>query len=51
MEFRNWSGEQACLPAEYVRPASTGEVAALVRRAAGTVRVAGAGNSFNDAVV
>ena len=52
--WRNWSGEQACFPAELVRPRSTAEVAEAVRRAAAagrTVRVAGAGHSFTDAVL
>ena len=54
MIWRNWSGEQACSPAEVVRPRSTEEVVAAVRRAAETdrvVRVAGAGHSFTDAVL
>lgn len=54
MEFRNWSGEQACIPAVYEQPRSVAEVVAAVGRAAAddrTVRVVGAGHSFNDAVV
>ena len=54
MIWRNWSGEQACSPAEVVRPRSTEEVAAAVRRAGErdqVVRVAGAGHSFTDAVL
>ena len=54
MIWRNWSGEQSCLPAAVVRPRSTEEVAAAVRRAAQAghvVRVAGAGHSFTDAVL
>jgi L-gulono-1,4-lactone dehydrogenase len=52
--WRNWSGEQRCTPAEVVRPRSTEEVAAAVRRAGEdgwVVRVAGAGHSFTDAVL
>lgn len=52
--WRNWSGEQACIPAVRARPASTADVVAEVRRAAQagrTVRVAGAGHSFTDAVL
>jgi L-gulonolactone oxidase len=52
--WRNWAGEQACVPAAVVRPRSTEEVAEAVRRAAAdgaVVRVAGAGHSFNDAVL
>ncbi len=54
MIWRNWSGDQACTPAEVVRPRSTEEVADAVRRAAAAgrvVRVAGAGHSFSDAVL
>ena len=54
MIWRNWSGEQACTPAEVVRPRSTEEVAAAVRAAAEAgrvVRVVGAGHSFTDAVL
>jgi L-gulono-1,4-lactone dehydrogenase len=52
--WRNWSGEQACVPARYAVPRSVDEVSAEVGRAgdAGrTVRVTGAGHSFTDAVV
>ena len=54
MQWRNWSGEQACVPAVFARPGSTAEVAAEVRAAAArehVVRVTGAGHSFTDAVV
>ena len=54
MIWRNWSGEQSCIPAEVVRPGSTEEVADAVGRAAQAgqvVRVAGAGHSFTDAVL
>jgi L-gulono-1,4-lactone dehydrogenase len=52
--WRNWAGDQACTPAAIEHPASAAEVADAVRRAreAGrTVRVAGAGHSFTDAVL
>ena len=54
MHWRNWSGEQACIPALFARPASTADVVREVERAAAAgqvVRVAGAGHSFNDCVV
>ena len=54
MIWRNWSGEQACIPAVVARPASTGGVVAAVQRAAASghvVRAAGAGHSFTDAVL
>ena len=42
----NWSRTQRCEPAAFERPASRAELAAAVARAAGPVRVAGAGHSF-----
>jgi L-gulonolactone oxidase len=51
--WRNWSGDQVCIPARVERPASTADVVRAVQRAAAeghVVRVAGAGHSFNDAV-
>ena len=50
--FRNWAGNQVCLPRELLRPGSAEEVAAIVRRAADTglrVKAVGAGHSFTDA--
>lgn len=52
--WRNWSGAQACAPAVTIRPGDRDEIAAAVRAAATsghTVRVAGAGHSFSDAVL
>jgi L-gulonolactone oxidase len=52
--WTNWAGERTCVPVAFERPAATGEVTAAVERAAEagrTVRVAGAGHSFSDAVV
>ena len=54
MRWRNWSGEQACIPARFVCPGSAADVAREVERAAAAgevVRVVGAGHSFNDCVV
>lgn len=48
---RNWAGNQRCHPAATHEPTSTGEVAAIVRRAVGEgrrVKVIGAGHSFTD---
>jgi L-gulono-1,4-lactone dehydrogenase len=42
----DWSRTQRCEPAAIERPASRGELAAVVERACGPVRVAGAGHSF-----
>ncbi|WP_280335792.1 D-arabinono-1,4-lactone oxidase [Nocardia wallacei] len=50
----NWAGDQQCAPAATAVPGSPEDVAELLRRAeaAGqTVRVAGAGHSFTDAVL
>jgi FAD-linked oxidoreductase len=50
-EWRNWAGDQRCLPARIERPTSRGELIESVKRAgdAGlTVRVAGSGHSFTD---
>lgn len=51
--WRNWAGDQVCRPAAIEYPADAAEVARAIERsrAAGrTVRVAGAGHSFTDAV-
>lgn len=52
--WANWAGEQRCAPDVIAEPGSVDEVIELVRSAgdAGrTVRVAGAGHSFTDAVL
>jgi FAD/FMN-containing dehydrogenase len=52
--WRNWTRDQACEPAAIERPGSVEEVSAAVKRAAErdwTVRVAGRGHSFTDAVL
>ena len=49
--FRNWAGNQVCVPQGILSPGSVEEVAAIVRRAAeGGLRVkaVGAGHSFTD---
>ncbi|HEV3069858.1 MAG TPA: D-arabinono-1,4-lactone oxidase [Solirubrobacteraceae bacterium] len=49
--WRNWAGDESCLPVAIERPSSTAELADVVVRAgqAGRrVRVAGAGHSFSD---
>jgi FAD-linked oxidoreductase len=48
--WANWSRTQQCVPAAIEHPGSRAEVAAAVR-AATTVRVAGAGHSFTEAVL
>ncbi len=50
--FRNWAGNQICLPAERRQPTSTAEIATIVARAAEQgqrVKTVGAGHSFTDA--
>jgi L-gulono-1,4-lactone dehydrogenase len=50
--WRNWAGDQRCLPVRIERPSSRGELVEAVQRAtrAGlTVRAVGAGHSFTDA--
>jgi L-gulono-1,4-lactone dehydrogenase len=52
-EWRNWTGDQSCRPAAFERPLTTDDVSGAIRRAAEhnwTVRVAGSGHSFTDAV-
>ncbi|AFU04720.1 D-arabinono-1,4-lactone oxidase [Nocardia brasiliensis] len=50
----NWAGDQQCAPAIVATPRSTDDIAEILARAADagqTVRVAGAGHSFTDAVL
>jgi L-gulono-1,4-lactone dehydrogenase len=49
--WRNWAGDEHCRPVAIEHPATTGELAAALARAAREglrVRVAGAGHSFSD---
>ena len=50
--FRNWAGNQVCVPQEILRPGSAEEVAAAVTRASERgqpVKAVGSGHSFTDA--
>ena len=47
----NWSRTQRCEPAVIERPGSRAELAHVLERAVGPVRVAGAGHSFTPAVL
>jgi L-gulono-1,4-lactone dehydrogenase len=47
----NWSRTQRCEPAVIERPGTRAELSEAVARAAGPVRVAGAGHSFTPAVL
>ena len=49
--WRNWGGNQSCVPTEVAQPSSQDDIVALVQRAAaagGRVKVYGAGHSFTD---
>lgn len=46
----NWSRTERCEPAVFERPATRAELARVLARAPGPVRVAGAGHSFTAAV-
>jgi FAD-linked oxidoreductase len=51
-EWRNWAGDQRCVPARIERPSDRGNLIESVKRATDqglTVRAAGAGHSFTDA--
>ncbi len=47
----NWARTQRCEPAAIERPGSRAELAAVLERAPGPVRLAGAGHSFTGAVL
>src|SRR3954451_19523333 len=49
--WANWSGGQRCAPREELHPGSEAEVAEIVRRGRGPIRVAGSGHSFTDVVL
>ncbi len=49
--WRNWAGDQRCSPSTIENPASTGQLAEAIARAAAhdrRVRVAGSGHSFSE---
>jgi L-gulono-1,4-lactone dehydrogenase len=49
--WRNWAGDEHCVPMAIERPASTAEISRAIARAADRgrrVRVAGSGHSFSD---
>ncbi len=51
-EWRNWTGDQRCVPARIERPRDRGDLVETVKRAADaglTVRAVGSGHSFTDA--
>jgi FAD-linked oxidoreductase len=51
-EWRNWTGDQRCVPARIERPSDRGDLIESVKRAGDqglTVRAVGSGHSFTDA--
>jgi L-gulonolactone oxidase len=51
--WRNWAGDERCMPAAAMRPASTEEIQGAIARAGREgrrVRVTGSGHSFSDIV-
>jgi FAD-linked oxidoreductase len=48
--WRNWAGNQRCLPSARLAPQTEEELAAALARAAGPVRPAGTGHSFSALV-
>ena len=50
LAWRNWAGNQSCLPEARLAPASEDELAATLARARGVVRPAGTGHSFSPLV-
>src|SRR3954464_11145158 len=51
MRWANWSGAQACTPRQALHPSSEAEIAEIVKRGDGPIRVAGSGPSFTDIVL
>src|SRR4051812_10513754 len=51
MTWSNWSGAQNCTPRQELHPRSEEEIAEIVRRGNGPIRVAGTGHSFTDIVL
>jgi len=50
LPWRNWAGNQGCLPAKRAAPESEEELLAFLSRSAGSVRPVGAGHSFSALV-
>src|SRR3954467_11910413 len=51
MPWANWSGAQSCTPRQVLHPDSEAEIAEIVKRGEGPIRVAGTGHSFTDIVL
>ena len=53
-EWRNWAGDQRCLPVRIESPAGLGDLVEAVKRATDAglaVRAVGAGHSFTEAAL
>lgn len=48
--WRNWSGNQACIPFARLAPKTEDELAEVIRKATGTIRPVGASHSFSALV-
>ncbi|HEY2718131.1 MAG TPA: D-arabinono-1,4-lactone oxidase [Solirubrobacteraceae bacterium] len=46
--WRNWTGDESCAPAAFVRPRSIDELAAVLAARGSRVRAVGSGHSFSD---
>src|SRR3954470_6076363 len=51
MTWANWSGAQSCTPRQVLHPSGEAEIAEIVKRGDGPIRVAGTGHSFTDIVL
>ncbi|HEY1451401.1 MAG TPA: D-arabinono-1,4-lactone oxidase [Solirubrobacteraceae bacterium] len=47
-EWRNWTGDESCVPAAIVRPRSIDELSAALPARGSRVRAVGSGHSFSD---
>ena len=50
LKWRNWGGNQACLPANIAAPRSEDEVVELLRASSGGIRPVGSGHSWSGLV-
>ena len=48
--WKNWSGNQQCLPAKRVAPRSAAELSDIIRHSKGSIRAVGSGHSFSELV-
>jgi FAD-linked oxidoreductase len=48
--WKNWSGNQQCMPSERIAPANIEELQSLIKHSQGRIRAVGAGHSFSELV-